>query len=288
MQRDETDELGHLKTPERGRSTTRHRREAASERRRVSSRDRQTPEHERSTTHQLRQQVSLERRRHSSRDRRTPDRGRSNTRRHRAYEVTEPRLRLSSHDRRQVTHLSRSRSRSSVIDDLQRREREFVRERERLRVREDEFKRDRSRLRDEADKPISSKRTHSQDDGECCPSLLRRGRSRSPLYTTKDIVSLLNSIVKTQPLGGGAPTHTSNTNHKNILPDFDQSTKGQRVDVWLKKVNECATVYGWDEKTTINFALQKLQGLAKTWYDSLDSILYTWPEWQQKLSNAFG
>ena len=85
-------------------------------------------------------------------------------------------------------------------------------------------------------------------------------------------------------------THTvilATLTRKSILPDFDPSKKGQRVDTWLKKVNECATVYRWDEKTTIHFALQKLQGLAKTWYGSLDSILFTCSEWELKLLNAF-
>ncbi|XP_048002638.1 uncharacterized protein LOC125239165 [Leguminivora glycinivorella] len=57
--------------------------------------------------------------------------------------------------------------------------------------------------------------------------------------------------------------------------------------IWLKKVNECAAVYGWDDKTTIHFAMQKLQGLAKVWFESLDTILYSWPEWQEKLVKAF-
>ncbi|KAI5633527.1 immunoglobulin i-set domain-containing protein [Phthorimaea operculella] len=67
----------------------------------------------------------------------------------------------------------------------------------------------------------------------------------------------------------------------------DSTEKNQRMDIWLKKVNECATVYGWDERTTVHFAMQKLSGLAKTWYESLSSILFTWSEWQVKLLNAF-
>ncbi|CAH2220106.1 jg14836 [Pararge aegeria aegeria] len=33
--------------------------------------------------------------------------------------------------------------------------------------------------------------------------------------------------------------------------------------------------------------MQKLQGLAKIWYEGLNSVLFTWPEWQEKLINAF-
>lgn len=46
-------------------------------------------------------------------------------------------------------------------------------------------------------------------------------------------------------------------------------------------------VYGWDEKTIIHFAMQKLSGLAKSWYEGQRSILFSWGEWQTKLLNAF-
>ncbi|CAG9137646.1 unnamed protein product [Plutella xylostella] len=55
----------------------------------------------------------------------------------------------------------------------------------------------------------------------------------------------------------------------------------------IRKVNECASVYGWDERTTILFAMQRLQGLARVWYESLSTILHTWVEWQEKLLSAF-
>lgn len=73
----------------------------------------------------------------------------------------------------------------------------------------------------------------------------------------------------------------------NILPNFDPSKKNQRINIWLKKVNECASVYGWDNMTAIHFAMQKLQGLAKSWYEGLNLVLFSRPEWQEKLVNAF-
>lgn len=114
-------------------------------------------------------------------------------------------------------------------------------------------------------------------------------RSRSPSFSKKDVIDILNC------LKGGLASQSSTQaalpvqklDHKNILPNFDPSTKNQRMDVWLKKVNECASVYGWDERTTTHFAMQKLQGLAKTWYEGLNTILFTWNEWQEKLLNAF-
>lgn len=59
------------------------------------------------------------------------------------------------------------------------------------------------------------------------------------------------------------------------------------MNIWLRKVNECASVYGWDDKTIVHFAMQKLQGLARVWYEGLSTILYTWAEWQVKLMSAF-
>ncbi|KAJ8726711.1 hypothetical protein PYW08_015108 [Mythimna loreyi] len=113
-------------------------------------------------------------------------------------------------------------------------------------------------------------------------------RSRSPSLSKKyivDVFKCLKDSLTSQPT-----RHTRSfqkIDHMNILPDFDPSTKNQRIDVWLKKVNECASVYGWDDKTVTHFAMQKLQGLAKTWYEGLNSVLFNWQEWQDKLMNAF-
>ncbi|XP_026728672.1 uncharacterized protein LOC113494499 [Trichoplusia ni] len=115
-------------------------------------------------------------------------------------------------------------------------------------------------------------------------------RERTPVFTAGDVANIINSLKysKPQPSPANTPAlNTSQTKSKNILPDFDPSSKNQRVDIWLKKVNESAAVYGWDERTTVYFAMQKLQGLAKVWYEGLNSILFSWPEWQTKLLSAF-
>lgn len=76
-------------------------------------------------------------------------------------------------------------------------------------------------------------------------------------------------------------------NTVNAIPEFDPSLKNQTMSTWLSKVNECATIYGWTDKQTIHFALPKLSGLAKRWYESLPSMLFNWSEWQEKLMSAF-
>lgn len=114
-------------------------------------------------------------------------------------------------------------------------------------------------------------------------------KSRSPVFTIGDVTQIVHSIkgkLPSQPSNASC-SNFKNMDYRNILPDFDPSSKNQRINAWLKKVNECALVYGWDDKTTVHFAMQKLQGLAKIWYESLDTILFSWKEWQQKLMSAF-
>lgn len=80
---------------------------------------------------------------------------------------------------------------------------------------------------------------------------------------------------------------SKNTSSTNVVPEFDPDNKSQDVQRWLKKVNECSVIYGWDEKQTIHYALQKLCGLAKRWYEALPSLDFSWEEWQAKLTKAF-
>lgn len=74
---------------------------------------------------------------------------------------------------------------------------------------------------------------------------------------------------------------------KNIIPNFDPAQKNQKIENWIAKVNECAKIYGWTDEQTSHFALPKLTGYAKNWYEGLQSILMTWTEWQERLIRAF-
>ncbi|KAI5634129.1 hypothetical protein NE865_13170 [Phthorimaea operculella] len=72
-----------------------------------------------------------------------------------------------------------------------------------------------------------------------------------------------------------------------IIPEFNPQMKNQTMKDWLRKINESAAVYGWNETQTIYFALPRLTGLSKKWYDGLTSVKYSWKEWQEKLLKAF-
>lgn len=127
----------------------------------------------------------------------------------------------------------------------------------------------------------SSSTSSSKSSGA---SKRRKKRKKSAGWSTKNVLKLLNSVQNESK----SKTHgLSNNNFNNVVPEFDPSSKSQSIDSWVRKVNECASIYEWDQKQTIHFALQKLAGLAKKWFEALPSVIFSWTEWQTKLKKAF-
>lgn len=73
----------------------------------------------------------------------------------------------------------------------------------------------------------------------------------------------------------------------NVIPEFDPLNKEQTMDTWLIKVDECAEIYKWSDKQIVHYAMPKLGGIAKTWYQGLPSLLHSWAEWKVKLRESF-
>ncbi|XP_064462728.1 uncharacterized protein LOC135373461 [Ornithodoros turicata] len=74
----------------------------------------------------------------------------------------------------------------------------------------------------------------------------------------------------------------------NLIPTYDPATNTQpTVEAWINKVDGLAAAYGWNDKQTSCFALSKLEGVARSWYDGLTTTQYTWVEWKSKLREAF-
>jgi hypothetical protein len=149
--------------------------------------------------------------------------------------------------------------------------------------------------------------TSSSDDGYRVASKRKRMYSRSPSVdyargptkvsrkvrlhntvserlpeTNDSIVSKFLDIIK--DMKGHS---SSKLSLNNVLPEFDPMSKEQTILTWLTKVEECAEIYGWNERETIHFALPKLIGVAKTWYQGLSTVLYSWTEWKKKLVESF-
>lgn len=114
---------------------------------------------------------------------------------------------------------------------------------------------------------------------------LSRPKKRKAMeaWSTKEVLKFLNLCKKKN----STKRSLSSSHHHNVIPEFNPSSKSQTISSWLKKVNECAVIYDWDEKQTIHFALQKLVGLAKQWFESLPSVVFSWEKWQSKLKKAF-
>lgn len=122
----------------------------------------------------------------------------------------------------------------------------------------------------------------SESDG-LSPVPKRRRREANKETETNVILDKFLSIL--DKVGGSNKQKlTFNT---NVIPEFDPLSKEQTVLTWLTKVEECAEIYGWDEKATIHYSLPKLSGVAKTWYQGLSTLLFSWPEWKQKLIESF-
>ncbi|KAF9408385.1 hypothetical protein HW555_011922 [Spodoptera exigua] len=48
-----------------------------------------------------------------------------------------------------------------------------------------------------------------------------------------------------------------------------------------------ACLLRWGDDQIIHYALPKLSGVAKTWYQALPTMSFSWPEWKQKLLESF-
>ncbi|KAI8430206.1 hypothetical protein MSG28_000554 [Choristoneura fumiferana] len=109
-------------------------------------------------------------------------------------------------------------------------------------------------------------------------SIHETAKSESTLL--EKLVTALSDRNSTGSPGSGLPA-------QNVIPDFDPQAKSQTMKNWISKINESAHVYGWSDRQTIFYALPKLKGLAKRWYDGLTTVKFTWKEWQEKLLLAF-
>lgn len=95
------------------------------------------------------------------------------------------------------------------------------------------------------------------------------------------LASLVEVLANSRPQGNKFPMLG------NVIPDFDPMVKSQTIFMWISKVEECARLYGWGDDQIIHYALPKLTGVAKKWYQALPTMSYSWPEWKIKLEEMF-
>lgn len=65
-----------------------------------------------------------------------------------------------------------------------------------------------------------------------------------------------------------------------LIPEFDSSVDGMKIDQWLEKIHTVSELYNWDDRAKIYCAIGRLKGNAKLWYDcqtTTESTLLTNP-----------
>lgn len=139
----------------------------------------------------------------------------------------------------------------------------------------------RSKRREKRRRSSSSSTSASSTSEE---RIRRRSRKHSKGLTTEDVLNILTSW-KAEPSKSTNSLQSSQL--YNVIPEFDPANRSQSIEAWIRKVNECSQIYSWDQKQTIHFSLQKLVGLAKRWFESLPTVVFSWNEWQAKLKRAF-
>lgn len=120
---------------------------------------------------------------------------------------------------------------------------------------------------------------HGEQNLDTTASSTNANNSSFMSINTSEFANLLQNLIR--------PAAHGISYDKNIIPCFDPTQKNQNIDNWLAKVNECAKIYKWTDEQTTHFALPKLSGHAKQWYEGLQTILLTWTEWQIRLRKAF-
>ncbi|KAG6458358.1 hypothetical protein O3G_MSEX010822 [Manduca sexta] len=113
-------------------------------------------------------------------------------------------------------------------------------------------------------------------------SPVRRSNNSTDNMTYLLLTELMNSFVNNSRHEGNKFPLLG-----NVIPDFDPMVKGQTIQMWLNKVDECAKLYKWGDDQIIHYALPKLVGVAKTWYQTLPTMSFSWLEWKNKLTESF-
>lgn len=140
-------------------------------------------------------------------------------------------------------------------------------------------RRDRS---NERDKSVTSV-TDPQVSATTVPPQVSVTNDTPPVSDSSNLILAFKEIIQAMKTDGGNERYPA----MNVIPEFDPSKRNQTVDIWINKVNECAAIYNWTERQIVHYALPKLVGLAQKWYQGLPSLLFSWPEWQDKLRQAF-
>ena len=74
---------------------------------------------------------------------------------------------------------------------------------------------------------------------------------------------------------------------KSFCQSLIRLKKNQSAADWIDKLNSCAILYNWDDKTKLYLAVCRLRGNTKVWYDELHETQLSWPAFSYSLIKQF-
>lgn len=74
---------------------------------------------------------------------------------------------------------------------------------------------------------------------------------------------------------------------KDVLAVFNPVRGTCNIEEYISKLEEYRELCGWNEVEVRHFALSNLDGVAKSWRDSLPAGKRSWDEWKLLLRNTF-
>jgi hypothetical protein len=74
---------------------------------------------------------------------------------------------------------------------------------------------------------------------------------------------------------------------EKIIPEFNPQQSSLSIDAWVRRVDEIAEVYGWNDLMTIRVMSNRLTGMARKWYDSQEYFKANWKNIKHKLEKQF-
>lgn len=89
-------------------------------------------------------------------------------------------------------------------------------------------------------------------------------------------------------------THRSSTQYRNIctgdelmIPIFNPLKEIITIEQWVKKVDELAKLYDWDDRSVFRLIIRRLEEHAKEWFQLQQSNIITWAETKVALVQHF-
>lgn len=73
----------------------------------------------------------------------------------------------------------------------------------------------------------------------------------------------------------------------DCIPEFKPGSPNLTATKWVNKIEQLGTINRWDEQMMIYQMQNKLSGLARTWFNNLNTYNYSWNEWKVLIQKTF-